>query len=167
MSICYLCLYSFLTDYVQYLKLKKPTGSGVCPPEVKCAHELGALINDRAGTRDVSDSEFNDIVSDEESSDDVEVVDDAPATVHTAVARRAPTPLARPRSMSAPDLANRLSRAFDPQTLRARDERFNCAEQNTQVFLLSQQLWDAHSVSDSIRNQLSILQQQLHDAERL
>ncbi|KAJ7199347.1 hypothetical protein C8J57DRAFT_1545114 [Mycena rebaudengoi] len=115
------------------------------PPEVKHAHELEALINDCAGTRDLSDAEFNDIVSDESSSDDdVEVIDDALATVHTAAIS-----------------------CFDPQTLRAWDEgRFNRAEQNTQVFLLSQQLRDAHSISDSLRNQLSIVQQQLHDAER-
>ncbi|KAJ7788862.1 hypothetical protein B0H14DRAFT_3503693 [Mycena olivaceomarginata] len=31
--------------YKQYLRQKKPTGSGSCPPEVKCAHEIEDLIN--------------------------------------------------------------------------------------------------------------------------
>lgn len=154
-----------LTLHAQYLKLKKPTGSGVCPPEVKRAHALEARINERAGTRDVSDFDLNDSTSGESSDDDVEVIDDP--TIHTAVARRAPTPPLRRSRKSAPDLIDKLSRAFDPAAQRARDEeRYHRSAENTQVFTLSQQLRDAHTSAETLRNQISILQQHLNDAER-
>ncbi|KAJ6589855.1 hypothetical protein DFH09DRAFT_866320, partial [Mycena vulgaris] len=160
---------SLENKFKQYLKLKKPTGEGECPPEVKRAHELEALLNERAGTRDLSDSEMDNSASAAESSDDVQVVDNPSTTVHTAVAKRAPTPPLHRSRKSAPraELIDKLSRAFDPEVQKARDEdRSLHSAQNTQIFTLSQQLRDAHASSESLRNQISILQQQLHDAER-
>ncbi|KAJ7106935.1 hypothetical protein C8R44DRAFT_744811 [Mycena epipterygia] len=154
---------SLETKYKQYLKMKKPTGTGTCPPEVKRAHELERLINERAGTHNVSDSEFDN--SDSGSSDDkIEVVDDPTVT---AVAQRAPTPPLRRSKQSAPDLIHKLSQAFNPEVQRARDEdRYHRSAENTQVFTLSQQLRDAHTSAETLRNQISILQQHLNDAER-
>ncbi|KAJ7127643.1 hypothetical protein C8R44DRAFT_873467 [Mycena epipterygia] len=124
---------SLESKYKQYLKLKKPTGSGVCPPEVKRAHALEAHINEHAGTRDVSDFDLNDSTSGESSDDDVET-----------------------RSNSTPS-------SFE----RARDEeRYHRSAENTQVFTLSQQLQDVHTSAETLRNQISILQQHLNDAER-
>ncbi|KAJ7253133.1 hypothetical protein C8J57DRAFT_1187327 [Mycena rebaudengoi] len=154
--------------YKGYLKMKKPTGTGTCAPEVKQAHAIESLITERAGMRELSDDIDND--SGANSSDnDIEVLDPPPSSdVHTAIARRAPTPPLRHTSRkSAPELVNKLSRAFDPEVQRARDEeRFDRSAQNTQVFTLSQQLRDAHATADNLRNQISIIQQHLNDAER-
>ncbi|KAJ7017449.1 hypothetical protein C8F04DRAFT_1200562 [Mycena alexandri] len=136
--------------YKGYLKLKKPTGEGVCPPEVN-----DAVI--------ISDS------SDSSSDNNNYGANPGPSTsTHTAVAQRAPTPPLRRRpKKTAPDLVDKLSRAFDPETLRTREEeRARRSEQSSQVFLLSQQLRDAHAVSERLRNDLSIMQQHLHNAER-
>ncbi|KIJ10702.1 hypothetical protein PAXINDRAFT_157539 [Paxillus involutus ATCC 200175] len=48
------------TKFKQLMKTTKPTGDGVCPPEIKQAHHINSLINERAGTRDLGDSNFND-----------------------------------------------------------------------------------------------------------
>ncbi|KAJ7016032.1 hypothetical protein C8F04DRAFT_1283100 [Mycena alexandri] len=155
--------------YKGYLRLKKPTGEGVCPPEVKRAHEIEDMINAHVGARDVSDAVIISDSSDSSSDNDNYGANPGPSTsTHTAVAQRAPTPPLRRRlKKTAPDLVDKLSRAFDPDTLRAREEeRARRSEQSSQVFLLSQQLRDAHAVSERLHNDLSIMQQHLHDAER-
>ncbi|KAJ7257277.1 hypothetical protein C8J57DRAFT_1074477 [Mycena rebaudengoi] len=161
-------LKSLENKYKGYLKMKKPTGVGTCSPNVKEAHAIESLITERAGMRELSDDVENDSGA-HSSSDDIEVFDHpSSSAVHTAVARRAPTPpLRHPSKKSAPELVNKLSMAFDPEVQRARDEeRYNRSTQNTQVFTLSQQLRDAHVTADNLRNQISILQQHLNDAER-
>ncbi|KAJ7457072.1 hypothetical protein FB451DRAFT_1183579 [Mycena latifolia] len=141
---------SLESKYKQYLKIKKPTGSATCPPEVKRMHELEDLINQRVGTRDLSDSEFDDGDSDPGPSDnDLEVVD---GPVRTAVARRAPTPPLR---------------LFDPDAQKAREEA--CSQrsfENTQIFTLSQQLRDSQAIAEGLRTQNTVLQNRIHDLER-
>ncbi|KAJ7788518.1 hypothetical protein B0H14DRAFT_3892410 [Mycena olivaceomarginata] len=61
---------------------KKPTGSASCPPEVKRVHEIEDLINQRVGTCELSDSEFDDRSENGSSDDDIEVVE------RTAIARQ-------------------------------------------------------------------------------
>ncbi|KAJ7701086.1 hypothetical protein B0H17DRAFT_1327685 [Mycena rosella] len=158
---------SLENKYKQMLKMKKPTGEGNCPPEIKRAHKIEALLNERAGTRELSDSDFDDSASPLESDDDdIEVLDNPPPTVHTAVAKRAPTPPLRRSKKAAPNLIDKLSRVFDPETQKARDEeRSHRSSQAQQIFTLSQQLRDAHASSDRLRNEISILQQHLNDAE--
>ncbi|KAJ7806031.1 hypothetical protein B0H14DRAFT_3153066 [Mycena olivaceomarginata] len=62
--------------YKSFLKVKKPTGSADCPPEVVRAHELENLINTEAGTVNLSD---NDIDSGASSDHDIEFVEQRPA----------------------------------------------------------------------------------------
>ncbi|KAG2336469.1 hypothetical protein BDR05DRAFT_953347 [Suillus weaverae] len=50
---------SLETKFKQFVKTTKPTGDGVCPPDVTRAHELDVRINERAGTRDLNDSDFD------------------------------------------------------------------------------------------------------------
>ncbi|KAJ7681759.1 hypothetical protein B0H17DRAFT_1138192 [Mycena rosella] len=159
---------SLENKYKQMLKMKKPTGEGNCPPEIKRAHKIEALLNERAGTRELSDSDFDDSASPLESDDDdIEVLDNPPPTVHTAVAKCAPTPPLRRSKKAAPNLIDKLSCVFDPETQKARDEeRSHRSSQAQQIFTLSQQLRDAHASSDRLRNEISILQQHLNDAER-
>lgn len=145
--------------YLQYLRQKKPTGDAVCPPEIKRAHELEELINQRVGTRELSDSEFDDRSDANSSDDDVEV---------TAVARRAPTPpLRRKARGSGVDLAGTLARAFDPAAQKARDDmRAQRTSENTQIMTVNQQLRDAQAVVEGLRAQNTILQNRVHDLER-
>ncbi|KAF8178801.1 hypothetical protein K438DRAFT_1769258 [Mycena galopus ATCC 62051] len=152
--------------YKQYLKQKKPTGEAACPPEVKRAQELEDLINQRVGTRDISDSEFND--SDSSDNDEIEVVEPPSASIRTAVARRNPTPPLRRKSRAnGTDLANKLANAFDPDVQKARDDaRSQRAFENTQLLALSQQVRDAQAVAESLRAQNTILQNRINDVER-
>ncbi|KAJ7772878.1 hypothetical protein DFH07DRAFT_146407 [Mycena maculata] len=159
---------SLETKYKGYLKLKKPTGDGICPPEVKRVYEIEALINERAGTRELNDSDIDDLASSAGSSDnddEIQVIDKP--EVRTAVAQRARTPPLHRQRRGAPELVDKLTRAFDPEVQKARDEdRYQRAAQNTQLFTLSQQLRDSHTSAESLRNQLTIMQQHLNDAER-
>ncbi|KAJ6514862.1 hypothetical protein C8R47DRAFT_1275605 [Mycena vitilis] len=154
------------SKYKQYLKQKKPTGDAACPPEVKRAHELENLINERVGTRDLSDSEFDDDSDAGSSDDEVEVVDRP--RQRTAVARRNPTPPLRRKSRpSGADLANQLANAFDPAAQQGRDEaRSQRAFENTQMLTVAQQLRDLQGVTESLRSQNSVLQNHIHDLER-
>ncbi|KAJ6481421.1 hypothetical protein C8R47DRAFT_1283736 [Mycena vitilis] len=156
------------SKYKQYLKQKKPTGDAACPPEVKRAHELENLINERVGTRDLSDSEFDDDSdADAGSSDDEVEVVDRPRQ-RTAIARRNPTPPLRRKSRpSGADLANQLASAFDPAAQQGRDDaRSQRAFENTQMLTVAQQLRDLQGVTESLRSQNSVLQNHIHDLER-
>jgi hypothetical protein len=69
--------------------------------------------------------------------------------------------------MNAPDLVNKLSHAFDPEAQKARDaERSQRSFQTTQMFSLTQQLRDAQAANESLRNQITIMQNHTHDVER-
>ncbi|KAJ7348656.1 hypothetical protein DFH08DRAFT_648901, partial [Mycena albidolilacea] len=146
----------------QYLRQKKPTGSGSCPPEVKRAHEIEDLINQRVGTRELSDSEFDDQSDDGSLDDDIEVVE------RTAIARRAPTPpLPRKSRARGTDLANKLANAFDPEVQKGRDEaRARRSFENTQILTLSQQLRDERATTETLRSENNILRNRIHDVER-
>ncbi|KAJ7726660.1 hypothetical protein B0H14DRAFT_2641048 [Mycena olivaceomarginata] len=81
---------SLQTKYNQILRKKKPTGRAACPPEIKRAHHIEGLIDQRANTRVLSDSDADIDDGGNLSSDDaVEVVPPA-SSAHTAVARHAP-----------------------------------------------------------------------------
>ncbi|KAJ7836475.1 hypothetical protein B0H14DRAFT_3460693 [Mycena olivaceomarginata] len=59
----------------KYKQARKHTSSASCPPEVKHAHEIEDLINQHVGTRELSDSEFNDWSDNGSSDDDIKVVE--------------------------------------------------------------------------------------------
>lgn len=123
------------------MKTKKPTGDGICPPEIHQAHYIDGLINERAGTRDLGDSDFNEVEGDkmEPSTDD----DDMPAAEPcVAVARssrnEAPLPRRTACGTAATELLNSLSNAFDPAVQRARDaDRVSRSLANTQLLTVS------------------------------
>ncbi|KAF8129104.1 hypothetical protein K438DRAFT_2000003 [Mycena galopus ATCC 62051] len=148
--------------YKQYLRQKKPTGSASCPPEVKRAHEIEDLINQRVGTRELSDSEFDDQSENSSSDNDIEVVE------LTAIARRAPTPpLPRKSRVRGTDLANKLANAFDLEVQRDCDEaRAHRSFENTQILTLSQQLRDERAITENLRSENTILRNRIHNVER-
>ncbi|KAJ7663702.1 hypothetical protein DFH06DRAFT_1128088 [Mycena polygramma] len=150
---------SLEAKYKQLLKTKKPTGNGQRPPEITRAHEIEAKINNRADTRELSDFDSDDGA--DGSDDSIEILDRS---------ARAPTPPLPPRRntrMNAPELVNKLSQAFDPDTLRARDEeRGQRSFQTTQIFMMSQQIRDAQVTIESLRTQITTMQANIHNAER-
>ncbi|KAJ7883896.1 hypothetical protein B0H14DRAFT_3857235 [Mycena olivaceomarginata] len=150
--------------YKLFLKVKKPTGSADCPPEVVRAHELENLINTEAGTVDLSD---NDIDSGASSNHDIEFVEQRPAPVRTAVACRAPSPpLPRKSRKSGGHLMERLVRALDPAALKSRDDSHaQRSSDNTQFFAISQQLRDSQALSERLRNEIRELERDRDRAE--
>ncbi|KAJ7041073.1 hypothetical protein C8F04DRAFT_1177631 [Mycena alexandri] len=154
--------------YKGLLKHKKPTGDPHCPPEVKRAHAIEALINQRADTRELSDSASVGAVDDDYPSDNsVEVL--GSSFVRTAVARRAPSPPlpTRRARLSAPDLVQTLSKAFDPSVQKARDnERAERSLQSAHIVGLTGQLRDAQATNENLRTQLTAMQNQVNQAER-
>jgi hypothetical protein len=50
--------FHFISDGQQLLKTKKPTGDAYCPPEIKRAHQIESLINEKADTREISNDSF-------------------------------------------------------------------------------------------------------------
>ncbi|KAJ7369087.1 hypothetical protein DFH08DRAFT_796885 [Mycena albidolilacea] len=94
---------SLKAKYSLYTKQKKPTGEGENPPDVRRAHQIKDLINDKAGTWDVDDdSELED--DDSNDSDMLKVVEPptSSSTSHVAV--------------------NTLVHSLDPAALRACDD---------------------------------------------
>ncbi|KAJ7670956.1 hypothetical protein B0H17DRAFT_1245356 [Mycena rosella] len=159
---------SLENKYKQMLRTKKPTGNVSCPPNIKCAHRIEAQINQRAGTRDLNDSELDGAAGGGDSSDDgsIEILDE-PDKIHTAEARRAPTPsLRRNPRINAPELVSTLSRAFDPAAQKSRDdEQAQRSFQNTHILTLSQQIRDQNTVIEGLRTQLSAAQSHAHEVE--
>ncbi|KAG6913459.1 hypothetical protein DXG01_006708 [Tephrocybe rancida] len=176
---------SLETKFKQLVKTTMPTGDGYCPPEVKRAHHIEELINERACTRDLDDDDFdgpanvkrehrsrNEEVSDDSSSDGIEIVD-TPANkkaVRSAVVRR-PDPLVstarRKGRVSSTDLVSKLTDTFDPATIRARDaERAERSYGNTHLLALTQQLRDSQQSIEGLRAQISQLNDRVHEADR-
>lgn len=152
-----------LTSQLQLVKTTKPTGVGVCPPDVSRAHHIDALINERAGTRDLNDSDFDA----DDSHDDSRNI--TPPIEHTAVTRatRTDAPVPRRRGAAATELLTRISSAFDPAVQQARDEeRANRSLATTQLLTQAQQLRDANAVTEQLRTQLYDLRTRLYDVER-
>ncbi|KAG2131631.1 hypothetical protein DEU56DRAFT_688381, partial [Suillus clintonianus] len=154
---------SLETKFKQLVKTTKPTGNGVCPPDVTRAHEIDALINERAGTRDLNDSDFDA----DDSHDDSRNI--TPPIEHTAITRatRTDAPVPRRRGAAASELLTRISGAFDPAVQQARDEeRANRSLANTQLLTQAQQLRDANAVTEQLRTQLYDLRTRLYNVER-
>jgi TolA-binding protein len=69
--------------------------------------------------------------------------------------------------MNAPELVNQLSKAFDPKMSKAREnERAERSFQTTHMLTVSQQLRDSQNTIENLRNQLTVMQARVYDAER-
>lgn len=56
------------------MRTPKPTGDAECPPEIERAHIIEELMNEKAGTRDLNNSDIADDVDDD--SDEEEEVNE-------------------------------------------------------------------------------------------
>ncbi|CAA7260124.1 unnamed protein product [Cyclocybe aegerita] len=170
-------LKSLETKFKQLVKTTKPTGDAYCPPDIKRAHKIDGHINERAATRDLNDSNFDDAAQltggSEDDDDDADDIPEVPKKsrkaastgnrdIQNAIIRR-PDPAVQRRSRSNNvNLIGKLANAFDPSVQQARDEeRAQRSFQASQMFTLSQQLRDANLTIELLRSQLSTLQTQL------
>ncbi|KAG1870483.1 hypothetical protein C8R48DRAFT_770934 [Suillus tomentosus] len=158
------------TNFKQLVKTMKPTGDGVCPPEVTCAHHIDQLINKRVGTRDLDDMEFDDIEDDDSNhsviSDQVqdELDHTSPLIQHTALAcstarTEAPIPRCNARGAAATDLLTCLSGALDPAAQHDRDE--DCANHSFatgQLFGLRNCFYDAKHECDCAQLRIEMIE---------
>ncbi|KAG6824838.1 hypothetical protein H0H92_005661 [Tricholoma furcatifolium] len=176
-------LKSLETKYKQLVKTTMPTGDAYCPPEVKRAHGIEELINERACTRDLDDDEFDgtvkatqptphSLIEVADSSDDdidIEIMNTPyPKVVRSAVVQR-PNPITARRNsrVSSLNLVTKLTDTFDSAAIKARDaERAERSFSNTQLLTLSQQNRDLQNVIEGLRSQLSQSQDLVHKAER-
>ncbi|EDR09762.1 uncharacterized protein LACBIDRAFT_325546 [Laccaria bicolor S238N-H82] len=148
---------SIETKYKQLIKPGKPTGSGKRPETVTKALKIEQMINERAGTRDLNDSDFD-------NTGEVEIVGGPvtnDSTLHAVTPRRMHT--------SAPtlELVQTLSKAFDLATQQShKEDRASRSMQTTQFLTISQQLRDANATIESLRNEVSRLCNRFHDAEQ-
>ena len=55
--------------FLQLVRVSKPTGDAECPPQVECAHQIDWLMNEKAGTRELDDSEIVDAIEDDGDGD--------------------------------------------------------------------------------------------------
>ncbi|KAG2342378.1 hypothetical protein BDR05DRAFT_1001003 [Suillus weaverae] len=138
---------SLETKFKQFVKTTKPTGDGVCPPNVTRAHELNVRINERAVVKVRSMSPLE----------------------HTAVTHATWTdaPVPCRQGAAASELLSRISGAFDTAVQQAWDEDHATRSlANTQLLAQGQQLRDANTVSEKLRTQLFDLQSRLYNVER-
>jgi len=163
------CTPTSLTIVHQLVKITKPTGSGVRPPNVAEALRIEALINERAETCHLKDGDFCDeegegveVVTVESSDDDSN--DEASTQKVTAhISRVDATKPSRPtRGARGPmDVIEKLTQALDPAVQQARDEqRSSNALHTTQFLMLSQQLRDSHATNEALRSQIMDLKTQ-------
>ncbi|KAG2337596.1 hypothetical protein BDR05DRAFT_1004929 [Suillus weaverae] len=148
-------------------KFKQPTGDGVCPPDVTRAHQIDALINERAGTCDLNDADY-DNNHDDDDTHSVSPEPDEPQ--HVAVTKathtKAPVPRHNARGDAAAELLTYLSGAFDPATQRAHDEeRADRSLANTQLMTQAQQLRDVQTRIDALHVQVFDLRSKLYDSQ--
>jgi hypothetical protein len=153
-------------------------GVGVCSPQVSWAHEIENLINKKASTRDLNDSDFNDEGANELikiSSDKEEEGSPVPSPLPPAGPAAVKSAIARSicngnshhtgQASSGPDLISNLSRVFDPDTQKAHDaECANCSLKNTHFLVQSQQLCDLQQSNEHLHQWLTDLQAQLQEA---
>ena len=165
---------SSISDVVlQLVRTPKPTGTGVCPPEVLRAHSIDDLINEWAGTHELNDSDFEDVAEKPDSSDeDRDNVKPDANTSRTAVASRRATQTEasstrrNTRGVAAAELMSRLSTAFNPEVQKARDEECtNRALATTQYLTLSQQLRDAQVTNDKLHSKIFDLRNELYEMQ--
>lgn len=175
---------------LQLTKTTKPTGDTECPPDIKRAHEIEYLINEKIGTRDLDDSEIvdgDDFYEDNGGHDDAPISissdDEAPAQpsvnkvavkqepgsmLQGPIARRvANTSRAPQASRTAPlDLLNTLTNSLDPDARSAREEERTVRSlQATQLLALSNQLRDAQAALEAARNQSHAAERRADNAE--
>ncbi|KAF8145486.1 hypothetical protein K438DRAFT_1991776 [Mycena galopus ATCC 62051] len=132
---------SLKTKYQLYIKQKKPTSKDECPPEASTCDLDNDSKLENEDNNDTNDSDVPKVIE----------------PMRSAVARYAASPPLRCSRTSAANTVNKIVHSLDPATLRRCDEaRASHSFERAQLMTLSTQV-------DSLRNQISILQQENND----
>ncbi|KAF8799739.1 hypothetical protein BYT27DRAFT_7263598 [Phlegmacium glaucopus] len=153
------------------IKTKKPTEDEKHPQSVTHAKAIDKMINERAGTWNVNDSEFEDDEARRGVLSSVEETHKSKPKIHTAIASydRSEAPQAhRPCGSQTTELIGKIMQALDPEAQRAHDEE--CANrffQTTQAFTLSTNLRNAHARIKTLHSKLNSTRDRLHKVEHI
>ncbi|KAJ3804692.1 hypothetical protein F5876DRAFT_5531, partial [Lentinula aff. lateritia] len=162
--------------YKQLVKTTKPTGDAELPRNVEDALEIEEMMNDKAGTRDLDDSDIGDFDdNDSESESDKENAPTRKKSKATVKKQSTATgPVAHRRATgrqtsvtSSRDFVDTLSAALDPvaQTARA-EEQSSRTLQATSMLTMSSQLRELQRTTENLRQRLDESQRDLMQAER-
>ncbi|KAG2048890.1 hypothetical protein BDR06DRAFT_1012543 [Suillus hirtellus] len=136
--------------FKQLVKTTKPTGDGMCPPEVTCAHHIKELINECAGTHNLNDMDYEAVQDDDclsVISDQYQEEPTSPPIQHTAIAHSTPP--------------------FDLATQCNCDEdHANRSLATTHLLTQSQQLHDSQATTETLHGQLFDLRACVYNIER-
>ncbi|KAF9790669.1 hypothetical protein BJ322DRAFT_990188, partial [Thelephora terrestris] len=167
--------------YKQLVKTRKPTGDGVCPPEVTRAHIIDDRIQSKVACRDFGDDDIADfdgssvISNDHPMSDAGEELNVPPARTRCGkrvrtVRIEAPLP---PRNVNCQsssrgmDFLDKITKSIDPEQQIQRDsDRASTIFQAQQVLLLQSQIRDLNQTVLSLRTQLDSSERRRADADR-
>ncbi|KAG2079009.1 hypothetical protein BDR04DRAFT_1166016 [Suillus decipiens] len=164
------------TKFKQLVKTTKPMGDSVCPPEVTHALHIDQLINERTGTHDLDDMDFDGIEDDNNHSIVSDLIQDesdrtSPPIQFTAVAcsttcTEALVPHHNVQGAAATELLTHLSSALDPAAQQNCDEdRANRSLATVQLLTQGQQLCDSQASVETLQGQLFDLRSHLYDVE--
>ncbi|KAJ7575235.1 hypothetical protein C8J56DRAFT_901428 [Mycena floridula] len=174
---------SLQTKFKQILKQTKPTGDPDCPDWIDRAHEINNLINEKTGCRELNDDHIDDrvvvVVSSDENDENL-AAQRAPVRRKKVsvkaeprdgpVARRPASnrlPAPRARRHTGQDLLNNITSALGPEAQAARSEEHSArAIQTTQMFSLHAQIRDLQRINESLRQDVTAAQREVHAAER-
>ncbi|KAJ3870432.1 hypothetical protein F5051DRAFT_468996 [Lentinula edodes] len=154
----------------------KPTGDAELPRNVEEALEIEELMNDKAGTCDLDDSDIGDF--DDNDSDSESDNENAPTRKKSKATVKkqssATGPVARRRATGrqtsvtrSRDFVDTLLAALDPvaQTARA-EEQSSRTLQATSMLTMSSQLRELHHTTENLRQRLDESQRDLMQAEQ-
>ncbi|KAI6033762.1 hypothetical protein BKA83DRAFT_4121136 [Pisolithus microcarpus] len=119
------------------IKTPKPTGTGICPPDVLQAHHIDDLINEQLTSQVLL------------MTMTIPIHPQSPATLQL---------LTQLIQRCCCNRINEVQRAHD-------EEHTNCALATTQYLTLSQQLHDAQVMNDKLHNQIYGLHNELYEAQ--
>ena len=168
---------SLETKYKQLVRITKPTGSGEIRENVFLAQEIEKRINERAGTRALSDSEFEDqgnvaegankqVTIEISSDEDVKPVSSKVQARIGHASEVSSVPVRNARTSRGQELMEKLNKAFDPSVQRARDtSRAMHALDHAHYVGMSQQLRDSQATIETLRGDMMKLQSSYHSAE--
>jgi hypothetical protein len=161
---------------LQFVRTRKPTGDGECPPEIERAHEINDKIQAKVSCRDLGDDEIADFKDNASDDGMFDAGDEAPPP---PVRRPKPTPRvrttrkdsavvpARQSSSKGFDFLDRIAQSLNPEHQAQRDaERTSALFRSQQLILLQGQIRDLNQTVQTLRSQLDDSERRRVDSDR-
>jgi hypothetical protein len=151
---------------LQLVKTGKPTGDGECPRHIERALEIEAQINERAGTREVNDTELDEPVASGPSAVIEISSDEEPEKFTVTTVKRPEEPRAKRPRLSGIALIEQIAKNLEPSAQNHRDS--TRTEQNfsaLHILTLNQQIQSDRQEINGLRADVLDLTSRLHAAE--